>query len=190
MSMQFCMHYAFESEEKVRTMLQNVTAYLRPGGVFIGTIPNSRPLLYVSCSSLFQTLSQSAYYSYGSFRRRLKKIPEGDELSFGNAVYNIRFESRQAPEKHPYGHKYWFWLQDAVDAPEYVVRWDPFVELAATYGLEVIYKEDFHTIYQLEQEPVEFKQLLTTMKVVDSKGESALDQDQWDAASTSLVYLI
>ena len=44
-SMQFCMHYAFETEEKVRMMLHNVTAYLRPGGVFIGTIPNSRSLL-------------------------------------------------------------------------------------------------------------------------------------------------
>lgn len=50
-SMQFCMHYAFESEEKVRMMLHNVTAYLRPGGMFIGTIPNSRSLLYVPSSS-------------------------------------------------------------------------------------------------------------------------------------------
>lgn len=100
-------------------------------------------------------------------------------------MYNIRFESRQAPNKSPYGHKYWFWLQDAVDAPEYVVRWDPFVELAESYGLELVYKEDFHTIYEREQEPTEFRQLLSSMKVVDSKGESALDQDQWDAASTS-----
>jgi len=105
-------------------------------------------------------------------------------------VYNIRFESRQAPGKgaYPYGHKYWFWLQDAVDVPEYVVRWEPFAELAVTYGLELLYKEDFHTIYEKEQEPVEFKQLLTSMKVVDSKGESALDQDQWDAASTFSIY--
>ena len=115
-------------------------------------------------------------------RRRLKKIPDDTELSFGNSVYNIRFESRQS--KGTYGHKYWFWMQDAVDAPEYVVRWESFIELAATYGLESLYKEDFHTIYEKEQEPVEFKQLLTTMKVVDSRGESALDQDQWDAAST------
>jgi mRNA (guanine-N7-)-methyltransferase len=43
--MQFCMHYAFEAEEKARMMLHNVTTYLRPGGVFIGTIPNSRSLL-------------------------------------------------------------------------------------------------------------------------------------------------
>ena len=46
-SMQFCMHYAFETLQKARCMLENVSRNLRPGGVFIGTIPNSELLLYV-----------------------------------------------------------------------------------------------------------------------------------------------
>lgn len=44
-SMQFCMHYAFETVEKARCMLDNVSRYLRRGGVFIGTIPNAELLL-------------------------------------------------------------------------------------------------------------------------------------------------
>ncbi|KAL2150714.1 hypothetical protein VTH82DRAFT_7277 [Thermothelomyces myriococcoides] len=40
-SMMFCMHYAFESEEKARQMLKNVSGALRKGGRFIGCIPNS-----------------------------------------------------------------------------------------------------------------------------------------------------
>jgi mRNA (guanine-N7-)-methyltransferase len=44
-SLQFCMHYAFESERKVRQMLENVSAWLRPGGVFVGTVPNAELLL-------------------------------------------------------------------------------------------------------------------------------------------------
>jgi mRNA (guanine-N7-)-methyltransferase len=40
-SMMFCMHYAFETEEKARQMLKNVSGALRKGGRFIGTIPNS-----------------------------------------------------------------------------------------------------------------------------------------------------
>lgn len=44
-SMQFCMHYAFETEAKVRTMLENVVRYLKPGGIFIGTIPDAQNLL-------------------------------------------------------------------------------------------------------------------------------------------------
>jgi mRNA (guanine-N7-)-methyltransferase len=46
-SMQFCMHYAFETLQKARCMLNNVSQWLRPGGVFIGTIPNAEQLLYV-----------------------------------------------------------------------------------------------------------------------------------------------
>ena len=44
-SMQFCMHYAFETEEKARMMLANVSTWLRAGGVFVGTVPNSTWLL-------------------------------------------------------------------------------------------------------------------------------------------------
>src|SRR5690606_16430051 len=40
-SMQFCLHYSFESEEKARMMLKNVTEKLKPGGKFIGTIPDA-----------------------------------------------------------------------------------------------------------------------------------------------------
>jgi mRNA (guanine-N7-)-methyltransferase len=86
-------------------MLHNVTRWLRPGGVFVGTIPNAEQLLM-----------------------RLDQIPANvSELSFGNSVYSIKFESR---EPRPlYGHRYSFFLQDAVeDVPEYVVRWDSFVQ--------------------------------------------------------------
>jgi mRNA (guanine-N7-)-methyltransferase len=47
-SMQFCMHYAFESVSKVRMMLENVVRYLRVGGRFIGTIPNASFLMQVT----------------------------------------------------------------------------------------------------------------------------------------------
>jgi len=40
-SMMFCMHYAFESEQKARQMLKNVAGALKKGGRFIGCIPNS-----------------------------------------------------------------------------------------------------------------------------------------------------
>ena len=40
-TMQFCMHYAFENATKARMMLENVSRYLRLGGKFVGTIPNA-----------------------------------------------------------------------------------------------------------------------------------------------------
>lgn len=52
-------------------------------------------------------------------------IPDGEPLEFGNACYDIKFDFRD--EFPIYGHRYSFYLQDAVeDVPEYLVEWDNF----------------------------------------------------------------
>ncbi|KAF8201516.1 mRNA capping enzyme [Pholiota molesta] len=162
-SMQFCMHYAFETVQKARCMLDNVSRYLRPGGVFIGTIPNADLLL-----------------------EHLDSIPpNAEELSFGNSVYKITFENRERPL---FGQKYWFFLQDAVEnVPEYVVQWENFEQMASEYGLDLLYKKEFHQVFEEHQDHPEFKPLLVRMKVVDEDGASAMDEDQWEAASQCLL---
>ena len=61
------------------------------------------------------------------YSSRLSEIPEGaDELSFGNDVYKVKFDDRDMTPR--YGHRYTFFLQDAVEeVPEYVVYWDEFL---------------------------------------------------------------
>jgi len=146
-------------------MLENVSRHLRTGGVFIGTIPNADILL-----------------------EHLDELPaDTDDLSFGNSVYKIRFENRDS--KPMFGHKYWFFLQDAVEnVPEYVVRWENFVQMAADYKLYPVYKEEFHQVFEEHQEHPEFKPLLVRMKVVDTNGESAMDEDQWEAANIYIAF--
>lgn len=162
-SMQFCMHYAFETEAKVRRMLENVSKWLRPGGVFVGTIPNAELML-----------------------DRLDELPP-DESEFGNSVYKIRFPDRYA--RTLYGHKYYFFLEDAVDdVPEYVVHWDNFLEVAAGYGLDCIYKGEFHQFFEEHQDNKEYANLLQRMNVVDQNGESSMDEDQWEAANIYLAF--
>jgi len=38
---QFCFHYFFESEARVRGVFRNVSERLKPGGYFLGTIPDA-----------------------------------------------------------------------------------------------------------------------------------------------------
>lgn len=160
-TMQFCMHYAFESASKARMMMENVSRYLRRGGVFIGTIPNSQLLL-----------------------ERLDEVPEGEALQYGNSCYSVAFNERR--HKGLYGHEYRFYLQDAVeDVPEYIVDWDNFVNLAREYGLELIYRKTFNDVLQEEQGSRDFGPLLGKMGVINQHGESAMDSDQWEAASES-----
>ena len=116
-------------------------------------------------------------------RRKIKKIDDGKPLAFGNQVYSITFQSRnwieekdKNPDFSPYGVEYSFWLQDAVDVPEYVVFWDEFVKLAESYGLKLEYREEFHKIYDAEKSHKDYEKLLKTMRVVDQDGESALDE--------------
>lgn len=103
-SLQFCMHYGWQSLPKARLVLENVSKYLRKGGMFIGTIPNPDEL----------------------YRRRDTLLGQGeDELTFGNSIYHVTFE--QKAKRKMFGDKYNFFLADAVDdVPEYVVDWGQF----------------------------------------------------------------
>lgn len=160
-SMQFCMHYAFESEAKAEAMMRNVASHLRPGGVFLGTIPNPDQLL--------------------------DQLAQG-ERAWGNSVYRITFDSAEG-ERPVYGDRYQFFLQDAVDdVPEYVVRWDNFLTLARRHGLELQYREEFHDVFEAERDDAEFGPLLEHMKVVDKAGESHMDEDQWEAANIYIAF--
>lgn len=68
------------------------------------------------------------YSAYSIPRDQLDHIPpDAEEKAFGNSVYKITFEDR--PDRPVFGHKYWFYLQDAVEnVPEYIVRWENFVQ--------------------------------------------------------------
>ncbi|KAH9999001.1 mRNA capping enzyme-domain-containing protein [Russula vinacea] len=164
-SMQFCMHYAFESEAKAHCMLRNVTQWLRPGGIFLGTIPNAEQLL-----------------------ARLDQMPaDAPGLSFGNSVYSIKFESRES--RPLYGHRYSFFLKDAVeDVPEYLVHWEHFAQLAEKYKLRTLYKKEFHDVFQEFHEHADFRPLLQKMKVVDENGETEMNEDQWEAANIYVAF--
>ena len=43
--MQFAMHYSWSTEARARRALANVSALLRPGGTFIGTMPDANVIV-------------------------------------------------------------------------------------------------------------------------------------------------
>jgi mRNA (guanine-N7-)-methyltransferase len=155
--MQFSLHYSFESECRARTALRNISSNLKQGGIFIGTIPDANWIV-----------------------KRLKSLPE-DELKFGNDIYSIKFEQK---EHFPmYGHKYWFWLEDAVDCPEYLVHFGAFEKLAAEYGLELRFKRRFHDVYHEAKEERMYRDLLYFMKVIrENSADGEMSEAEWEAA--------
>jgi hypothetical protein len=63
----------------------------------------------------------------------------------------------------------------------------PISRLAEKYDLHPVYKKEFHEVFEEFQEHPEFKPLLQRMKVVDANGETEMNEDQWEAASTSFL---
>ncbi|TPX30400.1 hypothetical protein SmJEL517_g06023 [Synchytrium microbalum] len=148
-STQFSWHYSFENEGSARQALKNVSDALRPGGFFIGTLPD-------------------AYWI-------VKRLKSENGLSFGNSIYSIKFEQR---DKFPlFGHKYWFVLEDAIDnAPEFLVHFPSLTRLAAEYGLKLVFKKRLHDLYlERSQEGDDgqlFRRMLGNKVITDDEWEA------------------
>ncbi|OBA27385.1 guanine-N(7)-methyltransferase [Hanseniaspora valbyensis NRRL Y-1626] len=127
-SIQFALHYAFETEQKARRAIQNVSKSLKIGGNFLGTIPDSEFLRY-----------------------KLKKFPEDydKKLKWGNKVYKVEFESDNFIKNgyewdSPFGQLYTYYLKDAIDnVPEYVIPFETLRSICDDYGLELKLKKSF-----------------------------------------------
>ena len=144
-TMQFCLHYGWDTEENARKMLTNVAKWLRPGGTIIGTIPDEETL-------------------FG----RLEETGDAAALEFGNDEYKVEFDIRYAQGDMPFGNKYHFWLKDAVDnVPEYVVDWRMLESIANELGLRLVYKARFDQILVDGYQNKRLRLLLRRMGVLD-----------------------
>ncbi|KAF2097714.1 guanine-N(7)-methyltransferase [Rhizodiscina lignyota] len=158
-SIMFVMHYAFESEQKARTMLQNVSNSLKKGGKFIGVIPNS------------DVISD--------------KVAKGSK-EWGNSIYSVRFPGEVPSDgvfRPPFGWKYIYHLEEAVDAPEYVIPWESLRGLAEDYNLELEFRMPFKEIWEEEKDDREFGMLAEKMRVKDPRtGELRASKEELEAA--------
>jgi len=158
-SCQFSLHYSFGSERAARGIMENITASLKPGGYFIGTIPDANILLR---------------------RARL-----GPGLRFGNSVYQVIMDRKDKIE--PYGTKYTFTLQDAVEGvPEYLIHFESFRKLADEYGLELVLRENFHEFFNAHMNEPGHKELLEAMRCLNRS--HSISAEEWEAIGLYLVF--
>ena len=158
-SCQFSIHYAFSSEERVRTVLQNVSERLRPGGFFIGTTTDSNVIV-----------------------RKLRATPD---LTIQNNVYSLSlhssFSSKHFPKSEsPFGLRYKFTLDNRVESlDEYLIHFPTFIKFAKEYGLELVFQSNFHEFYLTFLKHRKYGELFRKMRVLNEIG--TMDLDQWDA---------
>lgn len=120
-SCQFAFHYCFESLKQAECMIKNAAECLRPGGFFIGTIPDAYEIMA---------------------RQR-----EAKSDTFGNENYKISFQC-DTSDVPLFGAKYDFYLEGVVNCPEFLVHFPTLEKLANRYGLELELKERFEDFFQ------------------------------------------
>lgn len=157
-SMMFCMHYAFETEQKARMMLKNVSGALKKGGRFLGCIPNSH-LIGERVAEFNERLAKKKASAAAGEELPSDDREEGEAeetAEWGNGLYRVRFPGKTPEDgvfRPPFGWKYNFFLNEAVEeVPEYVVPWEAFRALAEDYNLELQYHKSFKEIWETEKD--------------------------------------
>ncbi|EHK23813.1 uncharacterized protein TRIVIDRAFT_67466 [Trichoderma virens Gv29-8] len=210
-SMMFCMHYAFESENNARTMLRNVAGALKKGGRFIGCIPNSDVLgervrafnAKMAAKREAKEAEDKAAKENGDGSTTPTSTPppaaepEDGELEegeaeptaeWGNSIYRVRFPGKTPDDgvfRPAFGWKYNFFLDEAVEeVPEYVVPWEAFRALAEDFNLELQFQRPFLEIWETEKDDPELGPLSERMGVRERGGGRLLvSDDEMEAAS-------
>ncbi|GKU99569.1 hypothetical protein SLE2022_263330 [Rubroshorea leprosula] len=169
-SCQFAMHYSWSTEARARRALANISNLLRPGGTFIGTMPDANVII--------------------------KKLRQAEGLAFGNSVYWIRFDEEFLDKKFksssPFGIKYKFHLEDAVDCPEWIVPFNVFKSLAEEYDLELVFSKNAHEfVHEFLKKP-EYVELMRRLGALGdgNQDQSTLSPDEWEVAYLYLAFVL
>lgn len=121
-SCQFAFHYCFESLAQAEVMLKNACECLKPGGYFIGTTPDSYELV--------------------------KRLRSAEDMSFGNEVYRITFETPDKENLPLFGAKYDFHLEGVVSCPEFLVYFPLLEKMAEKYKMKLLYRIPFADFFK------------------------------------------
>ncbi|KAF2149323.1 mRNA capping enzyme, large subunit [Myriangium duriaei CBS 260.36] len=117
-----------------------------------------------------------------------KPAADAPALEWGNRIYKVKFPgTRPLPPdgvfRPPYGWKYFYYLEEAVDVPEYVVPWEGFRALAEEYGLELQFRKSFAEVWDENNRDRELGPLADRMGVRGPDGRFAVSAEEMEAAS-------
>jgi mRNA (guanine-N7-)-methyltransferase len=174
---QFAIHYAFDSEQHVRRALQNVTERLKPGAFFVGTTTDSRVLI--------KKLRSSGELQIGNSACRVTWL--GKETASGHAELDPVYGSLGIKKSDPFGYKYIFKLEDAIDGvAESLIDFDVFERIALEYGLQCRLSSNFHEFFAQACNEPQFRDKLFLPNAGIFGPDGRMPADTWDVACTSV----
>lgn len=150
-SCQFCIHYYFETETKLRQLLQNVNDNLKVGGYFIGTCFDGKRIMEL-----------------------LKDKKEASGMIGDKQLWTIEKRYKDA-RKSLYGREIEVWVSSIGEKHmEYLVEFDLLISMAKEYQLEVVKIEEFAEKYNKMN-----KEMAETCKMSDAEKDFSFLNNQF-----------
>ncbi|XP_055338133.1 mRNA cap guanine-N7 methyltransferase-like [Paramacrobiotus metropolitanus] len=162
-SCQFSFHYSFETHERAERMLRNACERLRPGGIYIGTIPDSYEIM--------------------------KRLQQSEVNGFGNEIFSVTFDSK---ERQPlFGARYHFFLDGHVDCPEFLVNFPLLVDMAKKIGMKLLYCYTFSKFFEEFAAVPFYERLLERMDALETYPSdhlvASVDEGEYEEAQEVLA---
>jgi mRNA (guanine-N7-)-methyltransferase len=135
-SCMFALHYFWGRVEHMDKLLYQINTWLKPGGTFIGIVPDAESVMDCAAEALLSSGSNKFQHSLFT-------------LEFGSAIYNTMLYFK--PPECKWGMSYFFNLTASKlvqNSLEYLVPMPEFVILANRHNLELVASENLKTYYQ------------------------------------------
>ena len=201
-SCQFAVHYMFQSRQKAKHFLQEVSRHLKPGGLFIVTTIDSRVVTdmilerYASGvkRSRLSGSSDSSDQDASTDQQRLVIVDEFDNklltMTFKDEKWRHLIETGAThsidSNEVPFGIQYDFNLHDsddmaAVNAPEWLVpSGSPLQHLVEECGLTVRSNQNFHQFVASNTANSSYRQHMESRGVFNYRG--TMSTAEWNIA--------
>lgn len=174
-SMQFCMHYMFDSEESALNLFSNISRRLKNGGIFLCTIPDANVIV-------------KRFREKGRWNKNLKNFV------VDNKYYSMTIDELSFEKNRLFGLKYGFYLEEAVGSkknisdnepeityvPEYLIEFQNLINLAGKFDLKLMKKESINFVDYFEQNKITYKFLFEKLGLKYNETNYSMEQDFWD----------
>ncbi|CAM9615225.1 unnamed protein product [Chrysoparadoxa australica] len=171
-SVQFALHYACSSEQKLKHVLTTCAEALHEDGSILITLPDCTALAARAKAALSE-----------------EPAPDQD-VTFGNDVFQVTFTSEMAAripniESDPFGIEYTFTLGDAVvECPEYLVPLDALAAVASSLGMKLTHVNFGEFVQGTLEDSSGFGEGITSLqalRVVEPGRQRVVTDPEWEA---------
>lgn len=160
-SCQFALDYAFESEDKLKTLFYNISSNLKSGGYFISTLSDAEMIV--------------------------EKLRSIEGLTLENDKFKIEFEYKFPFDI--YGVKFKYTLSDLlISIPSFLPSFLGILKMTKEFDLEIVERKNFLVFYEEYKKNKKYKKLLDIMNVLDK--DKKIPQDEWEVLSFFQVLVL